>query len=335
MMNLVGGITQYHVRWMELFALMISLILHSANSLSKNKDPYSPLEIQNDSPYPISIACAEKKAVDGHIRMQFILSEFLTPNSGAQLGSPYLKSMHLELFENNLFCEFSFRSRSWNCVESYIVQPLCVYENPEVLSTRNKEGGYSDDDCPICDEWPHTEKPRCRWKIESDGVYVSQFSPPRGCQHYLRKSQFMLNPFSWGLADKLEEYYVSILNDLDHELLVAYGPEGGGTIFRRLPSRQNVPEGQRTVGFTLSRATDPDRLVRWLCKFALVATLEYRKDIVLWIPPGDPKDEMLCIDYAWKASASGLYLDSRGCNQDNPDWVKKFDWVGPNRQHSA
>ena len=104
MMNLVKGITQYHVRWMELFALflMISLILHSANLLTKNKNPHSPLEILNASPYLVSVGCTERKAVDGLIRMEFILSEYLTPNLGAQLGSPYLRSMHLELFQINL-----------------------------------------------------------------------------------------------------------------------------------------------------------------------------------------------------------------------------------------
>ena len=85
------------------------------------------------------------------------------------------------MFRNNLLCKLLYETRNcWNCQESYIVEPVCIYENLKVLSKRNKLAGYSDDDCRICDEWPHTEEPQCRWKIQEDGLYVSQFSPPRG-----------------------------------------------------------------------------------------------------------------------------------------------------------
>ena len=63
------------------------------------------------------------------------------------------------------------------------------------------------------------------------------------------------------------------------------------------------------------------------CKFILTATRQFRKDVFLWIPPDDPDDSMMYIDCAWKANDSGIFLDTRGCNQNSPKWIKQFDWV--------
>lgn len=180
--------------------------------------------------------------------MEYSFSENLSPNSVALLGSPLRQRMNLEMFTNNLFCKFLYKIKSWNCVESYILQLVCIYENPKVMSKQNKLAGYSDNDCPICDEWPHIKEPLRRWKIQADGVYVSQFNPLRVCKHFLKKGQFGINPYTWGLIDRIGDYFVSILNDLDHELMLVYGPVNGARTVTTLPSHlQREFENERTT----------------------------------------------------------------------------------------
>ena len=43
---------------------------------------------------------------------------------------------------------------------------------------------FNNDNCPICEEGQSPEKYLCRWRIESDGVYVSHFSPFHARHHF-------------------------------------------------------------------------------------------------------------------------------------------------------
>ena len=37
---------------------------------------------------------------------------------------------------------------------------------------------------------------------------------------------------------------------------------------------------------------------------------------------------MMCIDCAWKASESGIFLNTSGGIKNSPKQVKQFDWIG-------
>ena len=74
-----------------------------------------------------------------------------------------------------------------------------------------------------------------------------------------------------------------MVNDLDHKLLLSYGPLMMRTI--RLPSELEVQKQDRTFGFTLKRDTYKDVLTLWMCKFIVLTTMQYRKDVNIWIPP--------------------------------------------------
>ena len=143
----------------HLYSMILLIFINFYCIHAQQSDTHSPPEIHNASPYPVTVSCREKKAVNRLVKLEYSFSENLSLNSGALLGSPHQQSMNLEVFKNNLFCEFSYETQSWNCMESYIVEPLCLYKNPKVLSKRNKLAGYLDNECPICDEWPHIEKP--------------------------------------------------------------------------------------------------------------------------------------------------------------------------------
>ena len=75
----------------------------------------------------------------------------------------------------------------------------------------------------------------------------------------------------------------------------------------------------------MRRHSHPHYITEWKCKFISIATKKICKDVFIWIPPDDPT-RMTCIDCAWKANDTGIYLDTRGCNQDRPIWVKQYDW---------
>lgn len=137
--NMKNQVFEIHViTWM--FFFIIFICVDASRSFG-----HSPLEIFNASPYPISLECAEKKYMYGVLRLEYSFSENLSPNTGALLGSPLRQSMNMEMFKNNLFCEFSYNTRNWNCVESFIVEPLCIYENPRAQCKRNKLAGHSED----------------------------------------------------------------------------------------------------------------------------------------------------------------------------------------------
>ena len=91
-----------------------------------------------------------------------------------------------------------------------------------------------------------------------DGIYVSQFSVPRG-QMYYTKKWLWIEEFD--LDELVFEHNITVQNDLDNELMLSGGTQYGSKKRIRLPFRQNARVDDRTAILRLNCAADYDLLV--------------------------------------------------------------------------
>ena len=282
----------------------------------------SPIEITNNIYRKVWLQCFEKVYDYKNVpKERSVLFDQIKPHTSVVVGRGLVD------FEDNLFCDFEYEIREWNCAQQYEIRFMCIWEHPEARLLRHRDANFNDDNCPICDQGPSPDQYICRWNIERDGVYVSQFSPFRGRHHFKILGQWKEVEDHY---EHLTEYRVSIFNDLDDELVLKYGVLDGPREVVKVPGRLRVHESERFFRISLNRRTDEHLLgVIWICDFKDLGSMAYRRNIQIWKPPlvNDVSMPIDCIDCAWKANHEGIWLDRVGCGQTGSIWEKRFDWV--------
>ena len=281
----------------------------------------SPVEITNNMHKTVWLDCFEKQYDRGVPIKQNVVFDQIKAHASIEVGRGLLD------FEDNLFCDFEYEIREWNCAIKYVINYMCIWEHPHARLMRHEDANFNDDNCPICEQGPSPDTYLCRWNIERDGLYVSQFHPFSGRHQYKLFKQWKEDEDH---HEFLSEYRVSIFNDLDDELLLTFGVMDAPMNTVKIPGRLRAHISERFFYISLNPRTD-ERLLSspWICKFKDLGSMAYRRDVKIWKPPlvnhvSMPID---CIDCAWKADNEGIWLDRVGCGQTASIWEKRFDWV--------